>query len=150
MGYERAIQDNRTWDTLARLAHFKIKMGDDAEGERLYQEAEDEITAKEMRSYAWVELQRGLLDLSRGRYEETWMHYHRANKAYSGYWLVDEHIAELLGAEGDFSGAIALYEQINSRVQKPELKQAIGELYTLTGKPEQAEQWFEQALSAYL
>ncbi|MBV8416961.1 MAG: hypothetical protein JO251_17285, partial [Verrucomicrobia bacterium] len=99
-GYERVIEDSRTWDNLVRLAYFKAKMGDEAGAEQLYVEAEDEISAKEMRSYAWVELQRGLLDLSHGRYAETRAHYHRADEAYSGYWLIDEHMAELLGAQG--------------------------------------------------
>jgi len=149
-GYERAIEDNRTWDNLVRLAYFNTKMGDEAGAEQLYLEAEDEITAKEMRSYAWVELQRGLLDLSHGRYEETRVHYNRAHAAYSGYWLIDEHVAELLGALGKFDEAIALYEEVIGRVPKPELQAVIGELYALMGKPDEAQSWYEKALAAYL
>ncbi|HET9379149.1 MAG TPA: hypothetical protein VFO40_29520, partial [Chthoniobacterales bacterium] len=102
------------------------------------------------RSYAWVELQRGLLDFGHGRYADTWAHYRRANQAYSGYWLVDEHIAELLGAEGKFGEAVSLYEKVVARVPKPELKQAIGEIYTLMGSPSEAEPWYEEALVGYL
>ena len=149
-GYERAIEDNRTWDNLVRLAYFDTKMGDEASAEQLYIEAEDEITAKEMRSYAWVELQRGLLDLSHGRYEETRVHYNRANEAYSGYWLIDEHVAELLGAQGKLDEAVALYKEVIDRVLKPELQQAIGELYALMGKPDEAQSWYEKALAGYL
>jgi tetratricopeptide (TPR) repeat protein len=149
-GYERAIEDSRTWDNLVRLAYFETKMGDEARAEQLYIEAEDEITAKEMRSYAWVELQRGLLDLSHGRYEETRVHYNRANEAYSGYWLIDEHVAELLGAQGKFDDAVALYQEVIGRAPKPELQQAIGELYALMGKPDEAQLWYEKALAAYL
>ncbi len=150
MGYERAIEDHRTWDTLARLAYFHTKLGDEGDAERLYIEAEDGITAKEMRSYAWVELQRGLLDLSHGRCEEAWAHYSRANKAYSGYWLIDEHLAELLGAQGKFDQAISVYEDVIRRVPKPELQQAVGELYALTGRLDEAQLWYEKALDAYL
>jgi tetratricopeptide (TPR) repeat protein len=149
-GYERAVEDNRTWDNLVRLAYFETKMGDEAGAEQLYIEAEDEITAKEMRSYAWVELQRGLLDLSHGRFEETQVHYNRANEAYSGYWLIEEHIAELLGAQGKFAEAAALYKEVIGRVSKPELQQAIGELYALMGKPDEAQSWYQKALAAYL
>jgi len=149
-GYERAIEDNRTWDNLVRLAYFDTKMGDEASAEQLYVEAEDEITAKEMRSYAWVELQRGLLDLSHGRYEETRVHYNRANEAYSGYWLIDEHVAELLGAQGKYEDAVALYKEVIVRVPKPELQQAIGELYALMGNPDKGQSWYEKALAGYL
>jgi tetratricopeptide (TPR) repeat protein len=57
--YERVLADNRTWDNLARLAYFEAKLGDAVLADRLYAEAEDELTAKQMRSYAWVELQKG-------------------------------------------------------------------------------------------
>ena len=148
-GYERAIKESRTWDNLVRLAYFEAKMGEAAGAEQLYAEAEEEITAKEMRSYAWVELQRGLLDLSHGRYAETEAHYHRAGEAYSGYWLIDEHIAELRGAHGKFDEAVMLYEAVVDHLPKPELQQAIGELYTLMDKPGQARAWLDQALAAY-
>jgi tetratricopeptide (TPR) repeat protein len=149
-GYGNAILEDRSWDNLARLAYLKGKMGDEGRAEQLYLEAEDEITAKEMRSYAWVELQRGLLDLAHGRYEDTWAHYSQAKEAYTGYWLVEEHIAELFGAIGKFSEAIKLYEKVVVRVEKPELKQAIGELYELMGKPSEAEAWNKEAVFGYL
>ncbi len=148
--YMLAIEEDRTWDNLARLAHFQFKMGRVAEADDLYAQAEDELTAKEMRSYAWVELQRGLLHLSRGRYDDAMKHYRRAGAGYSGYWLTDEHVAELLGAQGRYSEAAALYEQIVARVPKPELQQALGELYELMDEPAKAEHWFSLALETYL
>jgi len=63
--YEALIEEERTWDVLARLAYFNFKMGDFERADRLYDEAVDELTAKEMRHYSWVELQRGVVDLSR-------------------------------------------------------------------------------------
>jgi tetratricopeptide (TPR) repeat protein len=149
-GYEGVIRDNRTWDNLSRLAYLKAKMGDIAGAERLYIEAEDELTAKEMRSFAWVELQRGVLDLAQGRCEEASAHYERANRAYSGYWLVAEHMAEVLGAQEKFPEAITLYRTVVARVPRPELQQALGEVYELMGESEQAALWHEQALAAYL
>jgi tetratricopeptide (TPR) repeat protein len=149
-GYEGVIQDNRTWDNLVRLAYLEAKMGDVDGAEQLYSEAEDEITAKEMRSYAWVELQRGLLDLTHGCYEGAWSHYKRANEAYSGYWLTDEHIAELLGAQGKFDEAVVLYEEVIARVPRPEFQQALGDLYVFMGNNDQAQPWHEKALATYL
>ena len=148
--YEQAIDEDRTWDNLARLAHFQFKMGQVAEADDLYVQAEDELTAKEMRSYAWVELQRGLLQLSRGRYEDALAHYRRAESGYSGYWLIDEHVAELLGAQGKYAEAAALYEHVVARVPKPELQQALGELYQLMEEPDKADKWHSQALETYL
>lgn len=148
--YERAIENDRTWDNLARLAHFQFKMGRIAEADDLYLQAEDELTAKEMRSYAWVELQRGVMQLSRGRYDAAQANYRKAQAGYSGYWLIDEHMAELLGAQGQYAEAAALYKHVVARVPKPELQQALGELYQLMEEPDQAEQWHSRALAAYL
>lgn len=148
--YRTLIEEDRTWDNLARLAHFHAKMGDSNLADRLYAEAEGELTAKEMRSFAWVELQRGVLDIVHGRYNEAAAHYQRADQAYSGYWLVQEHVAELLAAMGKFDEAVALYTQVIAGISKPELMQTLGELYVVMGDLQQAEPWFERALAAYL
>lgn len=149
-GYERLIQDERTWDNLARLAHFKTRMGDVNEADRLYEEAVDELTAKEMRHYSWVELQRGLLDLTRGLYREAHEHYERAERAFSGHWQTEEHMAELLAAQGEYDAALSLYEEVAARTSKPEVQQSLGELYKYTGRPERAEPWLEKSCAAYL
>jgi tetratricopeptide (TPR) repeat protein len=149
-GYEHVIRDDPAWDNLARLAHLKAEMGDVEGADRLYGEAEDELTAKQMRHYAWLELQRGRLDLSRGRFDEARAHYQRGARAYSGYWLVEEHMAELLAARGEFDAAVALYERLVARVPRAEFQQALGELYELTHRPAQAEAWLDRACAGYL
>jgi tetratricopeptide (TPR) repeat protein len=149
-GYERLAREERTWDALARLAHLKFKMGDFEAAERLYAESAGELTAKEMRHYSWVELQRGELAVSRGRYEEARAHYERAERAYSGHWTTEEHLAELLGAEGELDAAASLYERVCARTPRPEFFQALGELYEFAGKPERAGPWLERARAAYL
>jgi tetratricopeptide (TPR) repeat protein len=149
-GYEAVIKEDLAWDNLARLAYFKFKMGDVNAAEQLYIQAEDELTAKEMRHFAWVELQRGVLKLRQGRYEDALAHYDRAGRAYSGYWSVDDHKAELLGAQGKFEEAAQLYEQVIARAPRPEFQQALGELYEVLGQFDRAESWYQKALAAYL
>ena len=149
-GYEEAIRDDLTWDNLARQAYLKWKLGDTAGADQLYAEAEDELTAKEMRHYAWIELQQGVLDLRQGRYADAQAHYDRADRGYSGYWLVADHQAELSGAQGLFAEAAALYERVIARVAKPELQQALGELYDTMGEKDRAEACYEKSLNAYL
>jgi len=149
-GFERLIEERRAWDNLARLAHWKSKMGDPAEADQLYEEAEADLTAKEMRSFAWLELQRGVLAITHGQYERADVHYRRADMAYPGHWHVDEHFAELRAAQGQFEVAIALLKTVIARTPKPELRQALGELYVHMGRQEQAHAWFDEALAAYM
>jgi tetratricopeptide (TPR) repeat protein len=147
---ESLIAENRTWDNLARLAYWKGKLGDPREAGALYQEAEDELTAKQMRSYAWLELQRGVLAITHGRYEDAWKHYRRAEAGYPGHWHTDEHIAELLAAEGQFEKAAELLQIVIARAPKPELQQALGELYLFCDQPEKAQPWLDNAELAFL
>jgi tetratricopeptide (TPR) repeat protein len=149
-GYIGVLQRERSWGALARLAHLRGKMGDVTGADRLYEEAEDQLTAKEMRSYAWLEVQRGFLDFARGQYGEARLHYRRADAAHPGYWLVEEHIAELFGAEGRYEEAAAIFERVVSTIERPDLEQAIGELYELAGSMEAAAYWKKRALTAYL
>jgi tetratricopeptide (TPR) repeat protein len=125
-------------------------MGDLAGADRRYQEAEDELTAKEMRFYAWLAVQRGFLAFTQGRYAEARSHYDRAEAAYSGYWLVREYLAELLGAEGRHREAIDLLQQIVAAGDRPNLRQAIGELYEIDGRADRARCWQQKAVSGYL
>jgi tetratricopeptide (TPR) repeat protein len=148
--YESVIQHDRSWDNLARLAYLRSITGDISGAEALYVEAQEEITAKEMRSYAWLELQRGMLDLNHGRQEEALAHYRRADRAYSGYWLVEEYLAEALGAQRKYDDAVTVFEQVISSAPRPEVYQALGDLYVCMGKPDQAKSWHDRALEAYL
>ncbi|MFY9658903.1 MAG: hypothetical protein WAK01_20360 [Methylocystis sp.] len=150
MGYEQLLEEERSWDGLARLAHFLFKMGDARGTEQLYEEAQGSLTAKQMRPFAWLETQRGLMDFQRGRLAEAERRYSAADKAYPGYWLVQEHIAELWGAQGRYVDAIALLTSILKTVDRPDLEQALGELCELAGRAEQAAAWKAKALAAYL
>lgn len=154
-GYERVLRERRTWDNLARLAYLESRTGQAARAEKLYVEAQEEITVKEMRGYAWVELQRGLLDLDRGRVGDALAHYQRAGRAYSGYWLIEEHIAEALHLLGRTDEAIALYRRIVERTRNPELVSALAALVRRTGPAagealdREAERLFEEQSRLY-
>src|SRR5204863_9014171 len=112
--------------------------------------AEADLTAKEMRACAWVELQWGQMYFARGQYERARAHYDRARRAYSGYWLEDEYDAELLGARRDFDRAVARYTEAIARAPRPDLLQQLGDLYLAMGRPVEARAWHDRALAGYL
>ena len=142
-GYESL---DRSWSALARLANLEAKLGDRERADELYAEAEDELTAKELRSYCWLELQRG--DLAPPAEAER--HYERAERAYSGDWLVDEHRARLRAKQGRLDEALELYRSVAARAPRPEVHQALGDVYLDMGRPEEARAWHDLALAAYL
>jgi tetratricopeptide (TPR) repeat protein len=144
-GYLKALATNpASWDNLALLAYLQSKTGDYAGAERSYAKAQEEISAKEMRSYAWVELQKGLLDFERKRYESALAHYKKADRAYSGYWLIEEHIAEVLDLLGRTKESVALYEKIIGTTHNPEYLNALGRIKERTD-PEAARKLYAEA-----
>jgi tetratricopeptide (TPR) repeat protein len=148
--YERLAAETPSWDNLARLAHFEGVFGDAGRADELYERAGDEITAKELRSFAWVEAHRGRLHLHHGRADEAERHCELAARAYSGHRLVDRHLAAVRAAQGRIEEAAALTEDAATRTGRPELAQAAGDLLLRTGAAAAARAWHERALAGYL
>jgi len=74
---------------------------------------------------AWMALQQGLVHLDAGRYEDALAVYDRAAARFDGWWLVDEHRAEVLALLGRVDEAIALYRSVVRRTGHPELLDAL-------------------------
>jgi tetratricopeptide (TPR) repeat protein len=148
--YERLAAETPSWDNLARLAHFEGVFGDVDRADALYDRAVDEITAKELVSYAWVETERGRLQLRYGRIASAEHHCERAAAAYSGHWIVDRRMAEVRAAQGRIDEAIALTDACAERTGRPELAQAAGDLRARAGAASEARAWHERALDGYL
>jgi tetratricopeptide (TPR) repeat protein len=130
-GYEAAP---KTWNSLACLAYYQAVTGDAIAADRLYVEAEEELSAKEMRSFAWIEVQRGILNLDRARYDAALSHFQRAEAAYPNWWLVEEHIAETLDRLGRTSDAIALYRHVIEKTRNPEYVAALANIIRRTDR----------------
>ena len=148
--YETLVQKYGTWDCFARLAYHSFIMGDVAEADKLYRSAQEHITAREMECYSWVELQRGYLQFSRGQFEAALAHYTRAEEAYSGWWQVEEYVAEVLGAQRRFPEAETIYKKLIAYSPRPEFHDALGDLYLFMEDSERARPWHDKALAGFL
>lgn len=116
------------WDNLARLAYYELNTGQVTQARAHYQQAANALSAKQMYQYAWINLQAGLLELSQENYQQALTHYKIADQAYSGYWLIEEHIAEVLALSGEKQQAIKIYRKLITSNPNPELKMALAEL----------------------
>ena len=123
--YEKLSEAGGSWDVTARLAWIKSREGKSVEADRLYAAAQNELTAKEMRPWAWLELQRGLLDLNASHFAEALVHCEKADRAWPGYWLIQEHIAALIDRLGRPKDAATLYRSIIARTHRPEFVSAL-------------------------
>ena len=127
-----------------RLALYAWKTGDFAAAERWLATGEALVREPRGRSRAWFALQRGLLHLDRGQLEQAMAHYRRADGLFSGWWLVEEHIAEIHAARGEVIKAEALYRDLIARTQNPEFMVALAGVLEAR-EPAAARTWIAQA-----
>jgi tetratricopeptide (TPR) repeat protein len=129
-----------------RLALALAKVGEDDEALRTLREAAD--SAATPRSKCWAFLQQGIIHLERGRRAEARERFEAARKAFPGFWLVDEHIAELDTLEGDLSAAKAMYTVLVQRTNDPEFVDALADLVA-DSAPDEAKQLRANADALY-
>ncbi|MCB9565811.1 MAG: hypothetical protein H6710_01060 [Myxococcales bacterium] len=146
--FERLADARPGLTELARLATYRWKTGDLEAADLLYARALAAYEGEAAQPRAWVRLMRGLLDLDRGRHREALAHYEEAAAELSGYWLVEEHIAEVRALLGEREAAIALYRDLVERTRNPEFMDALAELVA-ADDPAEAAALHARARAAY-
>ena len=131
----------------AAIAHWKLGHFDEAEALLLL--AAEGYHAESQVTPAWIELHRGLLDFERGRLEDALVHYRAADQLLSGWWLIEEHIAEALVESGELEEAEDRYREIVVRTELPEFMSALAELTLNLGENEASLSWARRAEAAY-
>ena len=166
LGFDLAMQDGRydearkiafLWvvpgaaaEDLCRLAGLAKFDGDDVRADQCFALAELQLQQGKGRFRAWVALQRGMLKFRAGDLSAARAHYLQAAESYSGWWKITQQQAELLGAEGRFDEAEALYRKLLTSEARPELEQELGDLLLFEGKAQEAKVLYRHALSNFL
>jgi hypothetical protein len=148
-GYLAAAREDPRWDTCARLAALALATGDVEGADDRYAMAEDEITAKQMRAFAWVRAQRADLAAAVGEFGRAERHLADAELAYPGWWYVTAHRAALDLARDRPQAAAAGYQKVLADVDRPEFREALGTALAAAGEPAQGAAWHHSALAEY-
>lgn len=98
---------------------------------------------------AWMALQRGLIHLDRGQLDEALGHYRRADRLFAGWWLVEEHIAEIHALRGEHEEAERRYRDLIARTESPEFMDALAGVLEEQGRDEEARTWRARATEVY-
>jgi tetratricopeptide (TPR) repeat protein len=149
-GYLQAAREDPLWDTTARLASLAVATGRFDEADDRYAEAEDEITAKQMRAFAWVRVQRGDLARSLGDLDRADRCYAEADRAYPGWWYGTAHRAASDVSGGRYAGAVDGYRRVLAEVDRPEFREGLGIALAAAGHSAEAAQHLAAAREAYL
>lgn len=133
----------------ARLAQLRKVTGAPGEASALLEAAERRYHGRSATMKAWLKLQRGLVALDQGRLEEALALYRAAEAELPGWWLVEEHIAEVLQLRGDTARAKAMYESIVQRTGAPEFMDALAAIEQAQGGEARARELLDRARAAY-
>lgn len=138
------LQRDSQWGDLARYANLLHKFGESEAADQAYVTAQERLSAKQVKDYAWLELQRGIIDLENGKHTDALAHFELANRSYPGHWLIEEHLAETYALLNQPHKAIALYQQVIQQSDNPMYFFALGNLLKAT-QPAQANTLFNTA-----
>ena len=139
--------------TEPRLAQLDLICGRIARaGERLAAALAlaEKLTPEAPEAVAWCHVQFGEFAFRSGDWAAAEKHYTSALASQPGCYAGLEHLAELRGAQRRLDEAAATYTQLIERVPRPELMQALGDLYLSAGQAKAAQPWHDRALAAYL
>ena len=147
--FQASLATKRNNSNLASAAVFEWKSGNFEKAEEFFREVLKAYHGKPMEPRAWIHLNLGLLDLDRGRYDDALAHYREAESFLKGYWLIDEHIAEILTLQGKTDEAKALYLDIIERTKNPEFMDAMAGIAFEAGDEEAGKEWVDKARKRY-
>lgn len=135
---DEALAKNRATATLFRVARINADMARFADAEKLLEEAVIQAEKNDAYLAAWLCLQRGLLDLERGRYDAALKWYERGRRSFPGWWLLDEHVAEILTLTGETDRAAEMYKSIIDRTGHPEFMDALADILVARDEADKA------------
>jgi len=147
--YLRAAREGPSWDIDARLAALAVATGDVEEADARYATAEDDITVKQLRSFAWVRVQRAELARRLGDLDRAGRFLDDAETAYPGWWYIAAHRAALASARGRPEEAATGYRDVLAETDRAEYREALGTALAACGQGEEAAAWHDAALAAY-
>lgn len=131
------------------LALYHARTGKPAEAEALLDAALASTSRKDPRRRAWTRLQLGLLAMDRGAHLVALERLEAADAELRGWWLVQEHLAEVHDRLGNHGKAIAIYEDLVRSTDLPQHMDALASGYQHAGEPQKAQALIEQAAARW-
>ncbi len=147
--FHRSLALARRWTTMAAQAQLLATTGDPDGADRTYQAAQAMTALAAPRQRAWLHLQRGLLALARGRHADAEAQYRQADAAFPGWWLIEEHLAEIAALRGRREEARTRYAELVARTGNPEFMDALAHILRSQGDEAGANDLLSRATASF-
>jgi len=143
--YQQLAAINPGPSTTSRLAFLADLNGDTAEALSLMEQAADRAwqSGDYRENLAWYEYQVGEFNFKMGQLREAESHYQASFEVFDNYYLALAGLGKVRAAQGRYEAAIRFYEQAIAVVPQPDFLAALGDLYALTGKPDDAQRQYD-------
>lgn len=128
-----------------RRAIFAARTGKVDLADAYLTEAEKAYRSPTPQTRSYMQLQRGILDLDRGRLDEAMAHFREADRLFPGRWLIEEHIAEVLNLQGKTGQSEKLYRDIVRRTGHPEFIDALAGIAEAHGDRAEAQRLYARS-----
>lgn len=144
--YRELLNQTGTSSAYIRMALYRSMTGAPGEATALLEAAEKRYHGAAASTRAWLRLQRGVVALDhQGRLDEALALFLLAADALPGWWLVDEHVAEIGRLRGDTAGARAILERLIAQHGQPEHMDELALLLRDGEQPDAALPWIARA-----
>ena len=129
----------------ARLARLAWLKGNPDEALNWMQRAVDQAkqTGYEGEEAAWYEFQLGENYFLTGKIDEAEQHYSAALDYFNNYHFALAGLGKVRAAQGRYEEAIAFYQRAVNIIPQPVYLAALGDLYTITGNIDKANQQYD-------
>ncbi len=154
--YQKAIDEIRalakespSFSTLVRLAQLEFDLGNVKAAEDNFARAETQIKDPSPVPVAWLNVQRGLLNLHTGRFEKAKVYYDEAVERMPDYPMAVEHLAEIEALLGKEVIAMRRYGRVIHLTDDPEFIGALAGVLEGLGRTEEAAKLRDRAEKRY-
>ncbi len=151
--WEKAVaMEGETYTSESRRAQLELVYGRLSEAKNRLTAAlalANQLAPPASVAIAWCEVQIGELAFSTGDWEEAEKRYQSALSTQPDYLPASERLAELRGAQGRIDESIAFYTRLIAQTNRPDLMQAIGDLFAFRNRKEEADRWYARAETTY-
>jgi predicted Zn-dependent protease len=124
-----------------RMAVYHSHGGQPEAADEALVRVEAALSRPTRRARAQIALLRGIVQLDNHRLAAAHERFTEANQLFPGYWLVEEHIAEILALTGDERQAELILRDVVRRTQHPEYMDALAGLARRRGDRADATRW---------
>jgi len=153
--YELAIKlmlanesDNSNLYNATRLANYYGQTAQFEKAGQWWHQAEKRVVGTSPHLRGWLKLQQGILHLQQGQLDEAMAFYRQGLDEFPGYWLIEEHIAEIDAMQNRPRQAESKYRDLIQRTQSPVFMIALADVLKQrsgTHHLREASMWLEQA-----